>query len=107
MLEHSAKITENFCYAIRSHSRATANQNLHCSKERRQDTKKDKGKSHDARTVDTADGEKALFGLKRRQIKFLYLYRRIWGISFNACKQLEKRISGISNIHTFVQFNVE
>jgi len=30
---------------IRSHSRATANQHLRCSKERKWDTKEDKGKS--------------------------------------------------------------
>jgi len=30
---------------IRSHSHATANQHLRCSKERKQDTKEDKGKS--------------------------------------------------------------
>ena len=45
MLEHGAKITDNFCYAIRSHSRATANQHLRCSKEGKQDMKEDKGKS--------------------------------------------------------------
>jgi len=45
---------------IRSHSGATANQHLRCSKERKQGTKEDKGK----RTVAIADGEKATLGLK-------------------------------------------
>jgi len=45
MLEHSAKITDNFRYAIRNHSRATANQHLRCNKEGKWDTKEDKGKS--------------------------------------------------------------
>jgi len=46
MLEHGTNITENFKVSnFRSHSRATANHHLHCSKEGKQHTKEDKGKS--------------------------------------------------------------
>ena len=45
MLEHSAKITDKFRYAIKNHSHATANQHLCFSKEGKQDTKENKGKS--------------------------------------------------------------
>jgi len=45
MLERSAKIMGNFSYAIRSHSCATMNQHLCCSKEGKRNTKEDKGKS--------------------------------------------------------------
>jgi len=59
MLERSAKITDNFRYAIRSHSCTTTNQHLRCSKEGKRDTKEDKGKSMmHALYVATADGEK-------------------------------------------------
>ena len=44
MLESSAKIT-NFHYAFRSHLRATTDKHLRFSKEGKQDTKEDKGKS--------------------------------------------------------------
>jgi len=37
------EITDNFRYTIRSHSHATMNQHLCCSKEGKQDTKEDKG----------------------------------------------------------------
>ena len=45
MLERSAKIKDNFHYAIRSYSCATVNQHFHCRKEGKQDTHEDKGKS--------------------------------------------------------------
>jgi len=45
MLERSAKITDNFRYTIRNHLRMTANQHLRCSKEGKQYTKEDIGKS--------------------------------------------------------------
>ena len=44
---------------IRSHSHATTNQHLYCSKEGKRDAKEDKGKSMiDACTVATVDGKK-------------------------------------------------
>jgi len=38
-------ITDNFRYAIRSHSHATTNQHLHCSKKGKRNIKEEKGKS--------------------------------------------------------------
>ena len=64
MLEHDAKITDNFHYTIRSHSCTTLNRHLLCSKEGKRDTKED----NDARTVATVDGKKAPLGQKRRRM---------------------------------------